>query len=71
MSTAEDLALFQEVDLGDIIGATGRVGTTRKGELSVFVAALGDADEGPAPACPRSGRACRIPTCSNVAATCT
>ena len=23
------LALFQEVDLGDIIGATGRVGTTR------------------------------------------
>ena len=34
---AEDLALFQEVDLGDIIGATGRVGTTRKGELSVFV----------------------------------
>ena len=34
---AEDLARFQEVDLGDIIGATGRVGTTRKGELSVFV----------------------------------
>jgi lysyl-tRNA synthetase class 2 len=34
---AEDLELFQEVDLGDIIGATGRVGTTRKGELSVFV----------------------------------
>jgi lysyl-tRNA synthetase class 2 len=34
---AEELALFQEVDLGDIIGATGRVGTTRKGELSVFV----------------------------------
>jgi lysyl-tRNA synthetase class 2 len=31
------LALFQEVDLGDIIGVTGRVGTTRKGELSVFV----------------------------------
>ncbi len=34
---AEALALFQEVDLGDIIGVTGRVGTTRKGELSVFV----------------------------------
>jgi lysyl-tRNA synthetase class 2 len=33
----EDFALFQEVDLGDIIGATGTVGTTRKGELSVFV----------------------------------
>jgi len=30
-------ALFAEVDLGDIIGATGAVGTTRKGELSVFV----------------------------------
>ena len=34
---AADLARFHEVDLGDIIGATGRVGTTRKGELSVFV----------------------------------
>ena len=33
----EEFALFHEVDLGDIIGATGRVGTTRKGELSVFV----------------------------------
>ncbi len=29
-------ALLDEVDLGDIIGVTGRVGTTRKGELSVF-----------------------------------
>jgi lysyl-tRNA synthetase, class II len=28
--------LLDEVDLGDIIGVTGRVGTTRKGELSVF-----------------------------------
>jgi lysyl-tRNA synthetase, class II len=34
----EDLfELLDEVDLGDIIGVTGRVGTTRKGELSVFV----------------------------------
>ena len=33
----DDFALFGEVDLGDIIGATGTVGTTRKGELSVFV----------------------------------
>src|SRR5215213_9757614 len=33
---AEALALFQEVDLGDIVAVTGRVGTTRKGELSVF-----------------------------------
>jgi lysyl-tRNA synthetase class 2 len=33
----EDLfVLLGEVDLGDIIGVTGRVGTTRKGELSVF-----------------------------------
>ena len=31
------LALLAEVDLGDIVGATGRVGTTRKGELSVFI----------------------------------
>jgi lysyl-tRNA synthetase class 2 len=29
-------ALVDEIDLGDIIGVTGRVGTTRKGELSVF-----------------------------------
>jgi lysyl-tRNA synthetase, class II len=30
-------SLLDEVDLGDIVGATGRVGTTRRGELSVFV----------------------------------
>jgi lysyl-tRNA synthetase, class II len=29
--------LLTDVDLGDIVGATGRIGTTRKGELSVFV----------------------------------
>jgi lysyl-tRNA synthetase, class II len=33
----ESFALLDEVDLGDIIGATGRVGTTRRGELSIFV----------------------------------
>jgi lysyl-tRNA synthetase, class II len=33
----EDFVLLDEVDLGDIIGATGAVGTTRRGELSVFV----------------------------------
>ena len=33
----ESFALLDEVDLGDIIGATGQVGTTRRGELSVFV----------------------------------
>jgi lysyl-tRNA synthetase class 2 len=32
----DDFALLAEVDLGDIIGAEGAVGTTRKGELSVF-----------------------------------
>ena len=32
----DEFALLDEVDLGDIIGATGRIGTTRKGELSVF-----------------------------------
>jgi lysyl-tRNA synthetase class 2 len=33
---ADLFALLAEVDLGDIIGVTGRVGTTRTGELSVF-----------------------------------
>ncbi|MDH4111316.1 MAG: lysine--tRNA ligase [Actinomycetota bacterium] len=32
----DQFTLLDEVDLGDIIGVTGRVGTTRKGELSVF-----------------------------------
>jgi len=34
---AEALRLLPEVDLGDIVAATGRVGTTRRGELSLFV----------------------------------
>src|SRR5512134_880199 len=34
--SADLFALLDEVDLGDIIGVTGRVGTTRRGELSVF-----------------------------------
>ena len=33
----ESFALLDEVDLGDIIGAVGQVGTTRRGELSIFV----------------------------------
>ena len=37
----DELALLDEVDLGDIIGATGRVGTTRKGELSLIRASAG------------------------------
>ncbi len=32
----ESVELLREVDLGDLLAATGRVGTTRKGELSVF-----------------------------------
>ena len=36
-SRAPSFALLEEVDLGDIVGASGHVGTTRKGELSVFV----------------------------------
>jgi lysyl-tRNA synthetase class 2 len=36
----EGRELLAEVDLGDIVGATGRVGTTRKGELSIFVERL-------------------------------
>jgi lysyl-tRNA synthetase class 2 len=34
---AGSFALLDEVDLGDILGATGPLGTTRRGELSVFV----------------------------------
>jgi lysyl-tRNA synthetase class 2 len=34
-------AVLAEVDLGDILGATGRVGKTKKGELSIFVERLG------------------------------
>ena len=36
----DSFELLAEVDLADIVGATGRVGTTRKGELSVFVERL-------------------------------
>jgi len=36
----DGVAVLREVDLGDIVGATGRVGSTRKGELSVFVERL-------------------------------
>ena len=36
----ESLELLGEVDLGDVIGASGSVGTTRKGELSVFAERL-------------------------------
>ncbi len=38
--SAEDFALLDEVDLGDIVAAAGRVGTTRKGELSIFAERL-------------------------------
>jgi lysyl-tRNA synthetase class 2 len=33
-------SLLEDVDLGDIVGASGRVGTTRKGELSIFLERL-------------------------------
>jgi lysyl-tRNA synthetase class 2 len=36
----EAFALLEEVDLGDIVGARGRVMTTKKGELSVRVSEL-------------------------------
>src|SRR5438105_8412531 len=32
-----DVALLAEIDLGDIVAGRGLVGTTKKGELSVFV----------------------------------
>jgi lysyl-tRNA synthetase, class II len=34
---SKSFALLDEVDLGDIIAATGHVGTTKKGELSILV----------------------------------
>jgi lysyl-tRNA synthetase class 2 len=33
----DGFALLDEMDLGDIVGAEGLVGTTRRGELSIFV----------------------------------
>jgi lysyl-tRNA synthetase class 2 len=36
----DSVELVRELDLGDIVAATGRVGTTRKGELSVFAERL-------------------------------
>jgi lysyl-tRNA synthetase class 2 len=36
----DDAATLDEIDLGDAIAATGRVGTTRRGELSVFAERL-------------------------------
>jgi lysyl-tRNA synthetase class 2 len=34
---ADDFSRLDDVDLGDIVAATGVVGTTRRGELSIFV----------------------------------
>jgi len=34
------MVFLEHLDLGDIVGAAGRVGTTRKGELSIFVERL-------------------------------
>jgi lysyl-tRNA synthetase, class II len=36
----ETPAVLDEIDLGDVVGATGRVGKTKKGELSIFVERL-------------------------------
>jgi lysyl-tRNA synthetase, class II len=36
----EQAALLEEIDLGDVVAATGPVGTTRRGELSVFAGRL-------------------------------
>jgi len=36
----EDFALLEEIDLGDLVAASGPVGTTRKGELSIFAQRL-------------------------------
>ncbi|MEX1046004.1 MAG: lysine--tRNA ligase [Actinomycetota bacterium] len=34
--SAEQFDLLEDVDMGDIVGARGRIGTTKKGELSIF-----------------------------------
>ena len=67
----ESFTLLDEVDLGDIIGATGQVGTTRRGELSVFVETLGDADEVAAPVAGEMARAQGSRTSSSAGDTCT
>jgi lysyl-tRNA synthetase class 2 len=35
-----DFELLEDVDLGDLVGAYGRVGTTKRGELSIFAERL-------------------------------
>ena len=46
---ADDFALFQEVDLGDIIGATGHGRHDAQGRAQRLRHAVGDADEGAPP----------------------
>ncbi len=65
---ADAHAVLGEVDLGDIVGATGRIGTTKKGELSVFVRRLAMLTKSLRP-CRRSGTGSRTRTCSSVGAT--
>ncbi len=38
--SAPDFELLEDIDLGDLVGAYGRVGTTRRGELSIFAERL-------------------------------
>ena len=64
-------ALLRELDLGDIIGVEGTVGTTRRGELSLFAERWGMLTEG-APAPSREvARAARSWTSSSAAGTST
>jgi aspartyl-tRNA synthetase len=63
-------ALLEDVDLGDVVGATGLVGTTRRGELSLFVERLAMLSKSLRRS-PRSGTASRTPMSSSGSGTCT
>ena len=65
----ELFALLDEVDLGDIVAATGPVGTTRRGESLGLRRSLGDADEVAPSAAREVGTASRTRTCSSGVAT--
>ena len=63
-------SLLDEVDLGDIIGVTGAVGTTRRGS-SACSPTGGRCSRRPSDPCRRSGTACRIPISNSAVGTCT
>ncbi len=63
--------LLDEIDLGDIVGATGHVVRTRRGRALPQGGHAHHADEGAASAARRNGTGCRTQTSSSGGATCT